>query len=83
MLPLLRWIFANAVAAIAEPRCTGCDGPVPLETVFCGACGASIEKVPGARVALPRGESVVPLISPFVYGGAAKGYTDYPALTAA
>ena len=56
MLPLFRWLFANAVAAIAEPRCTGCDGPVPLETVFCGACGASIEKVPGARVALPRGE---------------------------
>ena len=72
MLPLFRWLFANAVAAIAEPRCTGCDGPVPLETVFCGACGASIEKVPGARVALPRAESVVPLISPFVYGGAVR-----------
>lgn len=72
MLPLLRWLFAHAVAAIAEPRCTGCDGPVPLETVFCGACGASLEKVPGARVALPEADAGVPLISPFVYGGAVR-----------
>jgi ComF family protein len=72
MLPFVRWLFAHAVAAIAEPRCAGCDGPVPLETVFCGACAASLQKVSGATVALPPAEAKVPLVSPFVYGGAIK-----------
>lgn len=62
----LRFFTAHGLAALAEPRCCACDGPVPVETVFCGACAATLVEL---------GEGGDPRrveLAAFAYGGALR-----------
>lgn len=62
----LRFLTAHALASLAEPRCCACDAPVPVETVFCGPCAATLVEVEGDDGA----RSVA--VAAFAYGGALR-----------
>ena len=62
----LRFLTAHALSALAEPRCSACDSPAPLETVFCGPCAATLVEV----AARDDGRRVE--VAAFAYGGALR-----------
>lgn len=74
--------YEHLVAVLAPPHCAACDMPVPLLSVFCGACAATVEHAPralGDRDAADRASDAHdgdPALGALLYGGAvAQGIT--------
>lgn len=68
MLSLLRFVSSHALAALAEPRCAGCDLSVPRETVFCRPCASTLV----ARYDSPVVHATHLEVAAFEYGGALR-----------
>jgi ComF family protein len=74
--------FEHLVAVLAPPHCAACDTPVPLLSVFCAPCAATVEHAPRALRQRAGADGAVdardgdPALTALVYGGAvAQGLT--------
>jgi len=74
--------YEHLAAILAPPHCAACDVPVPLLSVFCAPCAATVEHAPRTLRQRSGTDRVTdandgdPALSALVYGGAvAQGLT--------